>query len=89
MKETNIVAASELARLAERGRIRYSVDLPCQVDAQLEQMAAEKGMKKSELLRSALKMLMKLDQLEKDGFDTGGWKTDGLGNRETVQLLVA
>ena len=89
MKELSTVAPATALRLSERGRVRYSVDLPCQVDAQLEALATERGVKKSELLRSALKILMKLDQLEKDGFETGGWKSDDEGNRETTQLILA
>lgn len=88
MKEKPTATAEALARMTERGRIRYSVDLPCQVDAQLEKLADERGVKKSELLRSALKMLMKFDELEKEGFETGAWRDDGHGNRETRQLLV-
>lgn len=74
---------------ASKGRVRYSVDLPCQIDARLEELAEERGMKKSELLRKALRILVELDGLEKNGFDTGAWKIDGEGNRETVKMVVA
>lgn len=62
-----------------KGRVRYSVDLPIQVDQQLEALAKERGVKKSELLRAAIKLFAELHRFDTSGYSVGGWKFEGNG----------
>jgi hypothetical protein len=69
-------------------RSRYTVDLPCILDDRISQIAVENHLSKAEVIRDAVRLLLEYDRLKKDGFRTGGWKTDAKGNRETAQISV-
>lgn len=65
MKEYDVV---------DRGRVRYSVDIAASLDSKMEQIAQAKGVKKSELLRSALVFYFACDELQNEGHHAGAWK---------------
>ena len=73
---------------AGKSRNRYTIDLPCNLDQRLTELANEHGMTKAEVIRDAVKFLAEYDRLKKEGFDTGAWKHNPDGSRETVRVSI-
>ena len=73
---------------ANRSRSRYTVDLPSVLDQRRANLAAEHNLSKADVIRDAVRLLIEYDTLKKEGFQTGGWKTDGDGSRETVKISI-
>lgn len=70
----------------EKGRVRFTVDLPVAIEAKLEERAKKRGVKKSELLRTSIKLLVELDDYTDQGYKVGAWKRHEDGTLDFVQL---
>jgi hypothetical protein len=70
-----------------RGRIRYSVDLPVQMDDKTEALANKRGVKKAEILRRSLELLNVLDEKIDQGYKIGAWKRHDDGTLEFVEIV--
>lgn len=71
-----------------KNRSRLTVDLPCNLDQRLTELANEHGMTKAEVIRDAVKFLSEYHRLKKEGYDTGAWKHNSDGSKETVRVSI-
>jgi hypothetical protein len=55
-------------------RVRLTVDLSAQLNAELERMAAETGRTKAELLRLGIDFLSRASAAKQEGMTVGAWK---------------
>jgi len=69
-------------------RARYTVDLPCVLDQRLTELARDHGMTKAEVIRDAVKFLAEYARLKQEGYDTGAWKHNSDGTKETVRVSI-
>lgn len=75
--------------IPEQGsRVRLTLELSNQLNAELERLATESGRSKAELLRLAADFLSKADQARQEGMTVGAWKENpSTGTRVERQFL--
>ena len=57
-------------------RARLTLDLSHRLNADLERLASENGMSKSEVLRFGLELLAAAHKAKREGLNVGAWKDD-------------
>ena len=73
--------------LESKKRSRFTVDLPDSLASALSEFVNEHDITQSHAVRRAIKLLIELNALEKEGFKlTGSKETDR--DRETVRILI-
>lgn len=77
----------DIAQRAAPARSRFSIEFPSAIDKQLEEMAAEKGVTKTEMVRMAVRAMAQIHELEKDGYRNASMRTAEDGVREAVRIL--
>lgn len=78
---TTITEQKEADALA---RVRLTLDLSPRLNAVVEEIAANKGTTKADVLRAAVEYLAMANTASKDGLNVGAWKDDKDVRRERV-----
>lgn len=72
----------------QTGRVRLTLELSAQLNAELERLATESGRSKAELLRLAADFLSKADKARREGMSVGAWKDNPESGIRTEREFV-
>lgn len=70
----------------ENARVRMTLDLSKRLNEQLERLAAERQISKSDIVRFAVEFLTAADEAKRDGMSVGAWK-DEEGTRKELRFI--
>jgi predicted transcriptional regulator len=69
-------------------RRRFTVELSDRLDKELDDLAADLGKKKSDLLRLAIEYLLAANEAKSDGYKVGAWMKDADGEIKSTREFV-
>lgn len=78
---------SELAN-GEKKRFRYTVDLPLHMESKLTELSGASGEPRTEVIRRALLLYFKCEDLKRQGFETGGFREQADGSVRLVTVVA-